>query len=149
LHGLVAGFLHGLVTGFAFITVASLADLLVDGFLNRLIARVPSLFQDCVVHQLVAGAALLLTRGEAALGVAAGLRTAGVLGRTTIACDRGMDSPEQADHRSQQRRSQAHPHDLPPLVILDFRFTSFDFQQGGVGAANSALSQVKNLKSSI
>jgi hypothetical protein len=23
-----------------------------------------------------------------------------------------LDSPEQADHRSQQRHSQAHPHDL-------------------------------------
>jgi hypothetical protein len=25
---------------------------------------------------------------------------------------RGLDSPEQADQRSQQRHSQAHPHDL-------------------------------------
>jgi hypothetical protein len=25
---------------------------------------------------------------------------------------RGLDGPEQADHRSQQRHSQAHPHDL-------------------------------------
>jgi hypothetical protein len=84
----------------------------------------PPFFQDSIVHQLVAGAALLLARGEAALGIAARLRTAGVLGRTAVRCSRWLDSPEQADQRSQQRRSQAHPHDFasskgPTLWIVN------------------------------
>src|SRR5262249_47567396 len=44
------------------------------------------------------------------LGITARLRTASVLGGATVLRLRSLDSPEQADQRDQQRRSQAHPH---------------------------------------
>jgi hypothetical protein len=110
--GLVARLVARFVAGLALFAIASLANRLHHSFLHGLVAGVPPLLQDRVVHQLVTGAALLLTSSEAALGIAARVRTAGVLGGAAIRRGRVLDSPEQADHRSQQRHSQAHPHDL-------------------------------------
>ena len=112
LHISVTRFVARFVASLAFLPVAGLAYRFHDCFLDGLVACVPPFFQDFVVHQLVTGPALLLTRREAALGVATGLVGAGVLGGTAVACGRILDSPEQADQHSQQRRSQAHPHDF-------------------------------------
>src|SRR6185312_3921718 len=87
-----------------------------DGFLYRLIAGLPAFFQNSVVDQLITGLTLLLTCGEAGLGVATRLRATAVGGTTAVRCRRILDGPEQADHRSQQRRSQAHPHDNRLLI---------------------------------
>jgi len=69
-NGLVAGLVARLVASLAFLAVASLAYRLHDSFLHGLVASVPPLFQNRIVNQFVTSAALLLTRGEAALSVA-------------------------------------------------------------------------------
>src|SRR5207244_1559367 len=105
----------------AFLTVASLADVFVDRFLDGLVARVPAFFQVCVEHQPVAGAALLLAGTETTLGVAAGLTRAGVPGTTAVARGRKLDSPEQAgngDLSVQNSRGNHHPPELLSLPGL-------------------------------
>ncbi len=115
-HLLVAGLIARPITGLALLTVAGLANLLHNGFLHRLIAGLPALFQDGVVNQFVAGLALLLTSGEAALGLATRLLTTAVVGAAAMRCRRELNRPQQADQCSQQRRSQAHPHDNRLLI---------------------------------
>src|SRR5262249_25261539 len=108
---LVGRLVAGLVAGLLFGPVAGLAHRLHDGLLDRLVASVEPLLEHGIVHQLVAGATLLLAGAEAALGVATRLGTAGVLGG---AVEGGMSrggGPEQAGHGARQRRTQAHPHD--------------------------------------
>jgi hypothetical protein len=112
LNGLVASLVTGLVASLALLPVASLANGFHDRFLDILVAGVPPFFQDGVIHELVTRATLLLAGGKAALGVATRLRTAVILRCAAVACDGRLDRPEQADHCSQQRRSQAHPHDF-------------------------------------
>src|SRR5262249_13074478 len=87
-----------------------------DGFGDRLVAGVPALFEDGIVHEFVAGSGLLLTRTKAGLGIAARLTTAVIGAGATVPRARRLDGPEQADQSEQQRRSQAHPHDLASLV---------------------------------
>jgi hypothetical protein len=108
----VAGLIAGPVASFAFLAIAGLADRLHDGLPDRLVTGMPPPLQDGIVHELVAGATLLLARGEAALGVATRLGRAGVLLGTAVRCRGNLDSPKQAKKCSQQRQSQAHPHDL-------------------------------------
>jgi len=68
---LKALFLHLAVRCFALVFVASLGNLLVDGFLDGFVRGVPPFFGYGVIHQLVDDFVLLLTRREAALRVAA------------------------------------------------------------------------------
>jgi hypothetical protein len=116
LDRLVAGLVAGLVASLAFLAIAGLAYLLHDRLLNGLVAGVPALLEYGIVHQLVAGAALLLAGAEAALGIATRIATAGVLVGAAVGCSRRPDCPEKADHRDQQRHSQAHPHDLASSI---------------------------------
>src|SRR5262249_29130379 len=93
--------------------VNRLANRFHDRFLHSVVAGVPPLLQTAVVDQLIASMALLLAGAEAALGFATGLLTVAVVGgAAAIVCSRSLDSPEQADQRSHQRHSQAHPHEL-------------------------------------
>jgi uncharacterized membrane protein len=105
LHGLIAGFGDRFVASLGFRVVNRLANRLHDRFLHGRVTGVPPFFQAAVVDQLVAGAALLLAGAEATLGLAAWLITAAVFGGAAMSRGRGLDSPEQADQRSQQRHS--------------------------------------------
>src|SRR5205807_1587584 len=60
LHFLVARYVARFVASVAFLSVASLAYRLGDRLLDGLVASMPALFQDCVVHQFIAGTTLLL-----------------------------------------------------------------------------------------
>jgi hypothetical protein len=86
-HRFVARFLDGFVASLAFLAVASLADRLHDGLLDGVVAGVPPLFQDCVVHKLVGRPALLLTRCERTLRIAGRFRTTCVLGCAAMCCE--------------------------------------------------------------
>src|SRR5262249_17361954 len=105
-----SGFVALLIAGPALVAVAGLLDRLHDGFLHGLVAGVPPLLQDRVVDQLVARAAPLVARSKAALIVAT--RRAAVVAGAAMRRGRVLGRPQQADQCDQQRRSQAHPHDL-------------------------------------
>src|SRR4029077_4256714 len=111
-HGLVARFRNRLVASLGFRMVNRLANRFHDRFLNGLVAGMPPFLQAAVVNELVAGPALLLAGAEATLSFAARLITVGVVGGAAMSGSGILDSPEQADQRSQQRLSQAQPHDL-------------------------------------
>ena len=110
LHRFVAGLGDLLVASAGFFTIAGLLDRLHDRFLHGLVASVPPLFQDRVVHQLVARAAALVTLRKATLILARGI--AAIVDGAAVRRGRVLGRPQQADQCDQQRRSQAHPHDL-------------------------------------
>jgi hypothetical protein len=112
----VARLVAGLVASLALFAVASLADRLLDALVDGLVAGVPALFDDGVPDQLVVHVALLLAGTEATLGVATRAWAAVVITGAAVPGSRGLDSPEEADQRDQQRRSQAHPHGSHLLV---------------------------------
>jgi hypothetical protein len=97
LHGFIGGFVARFVASLALFAIASLANLLHDGFLDGLVAGVPPFLQDRVVHQLVARAALVVTRRETTLRLTTRLAAAGVLVGAAMRCSRALDRPEQAD----------------------------------------------------
>jgi hypothetical protein len=109
---LAAVLIAGPVAGLAFFAIARPADLLHAGFLDHLVAGVPAFFENLVPDQFVAGATLLLACREATLCIAAWVPATSIFPGTAIRCGGVLNGPEQADQCSQQRRSQAHPHDF-------------------------------------